>query len=144
MNYKDVIKPEFISEYIEQHKLFYRTLSSMIFDVSFIESCLDLQNSELNSDWITVKFIYRNIYENLIIKVSRCFFDNSGRDATNLFRFTNRVLSDFLRPEYKENVLQMIATTGFEDKEYRRKQETLNTNVLGLRDVFIAHGLLNK
>ncbi len=64
MNYKDVIKAEWLSEYIDQHKLFYRTLSSMIFDVSFIEACSELQNSDLDSDCITVKFIYRNVYEN--------------------------------------------------------------------------------
>ena len=59
MNYKDVIKAEWLSEYIDQHKLFYRTLSSMIFDVSFIEACSELQNSDLDSDWIKVIIIVK-------------------------------------------------------------------------------------
>jgi hypothetical protein len=49
-----------------------------------------------------------------------------------------------LCPKYKENVLEKITTTGFEDKEYKKKMETLRENILGFRDDYIAHGLLSK
>ena len=146
MNYKEIIRLESVDEYRELHKLFYRTLSSMIFDMSFVESCSNLQNSnpDINSDWISIKFLFRDVYENLLMKVSRCFFDNSGSDATNLFGFKNKVIGGFIEEKYREEFIKQIAGLPIEDKLYKTKMNNLKRNVLGLRDQYIAHGLIAK
>lgn len=53
MSYKEVIFSDKIQEYIELHRLMYRTLNSMIFDISFIEACNKLQDMDMHSDWIS-------------------------------------------------------------------------------------------
>ncbi len=146
MNYKEAIRLESVDEYKELHKLFYRTLSSMIFDISFIEACSNLQSRtpDINSDWISIKFLFRDVYENLLIKVSRCFFDNSGSDAINLFGFKNKVVGGFIEEKYRCALIKQIAGLPMEDKLYKVKINNLKHNVLGLRDQYIAHGLIAR
>lgn len=143
MNYKEVIIPEKIEEYKKQHKLFYQSLSSMIFDISFIEACCELQDADLDYDLITIKFLYRDLFENLISKVYRCFFDNSGANSINLFNYKNNVIGAFLKSEYKQTVIEQIALLPIEDVEYKKQKDELGRNVFSLRREFIAHRLLS-
>lgn len=143
MNYKEVIVEQKISDYIAIHKHLYRTLSSMIFDISFLEACVDLQDPELESDWISVKFLHRDIFENLITKTYRAFFDNHGPDTTNLFKFKNLLLREFIKPEYRQTILETIRALPIESDEFKPRKVLLERNLLELRSGYIAHGLLN-
>lgn len=142
MNYREVIRPEYIEEYKEQHKIFYRALSSMIFDISFLEACVELQDRELNSDWITIKFLHRNIFENLISKVYRCFFDNSGRDSITLFGFKNNVVGRFIKEEYRTPIVEDISKLSMEYGDFTKRKMDLAQNLLAIRRSFVAHRLL--
>lgn len=144
MNYREILIEEKVDEYVGMHKHFYRSLSSMIFDISFIQACGNLQNLDIMSDWITIKFLHRDVFENLITKVYRCFFDKSGADAINLFRFKNKVLSDYIKVEYKEKLISMIDAITKADELYQHKLKLLEKNIVGLRDPYIAHSLLDK
>lgn len=143
MNYKDVIIAERLEDYIASHKKLYRTLSSMIFDISFLEACVELQDHDLDYDLITIKFLHRDVFENLITKLYRGFFDNSGQHTTNLFKFKNQVLREFIKPEYYDTIFKSICELPIESAEYKPYKQLLERNILGLRAGYIAHGLDN-
>lgn len=142
MNYREVIKSEYIEEYKEQHRIFYCALSSMIFDISFLETCVELQDHELDSDWITIKFLHRNLFENLISKVYKCFFDNSGKDSITLFRFKNNIVHRFIKEEYQTQILDNISKLSSEYDDFTKRKTNLEENLLALRRSFVAHRLL--
>ncbi len=143
MNYKEVIIPEKLKEYIEMHKLFYRTLGSMIFDISFIESCCDLNEKGVETDEITLHALYKDVFENLLIKVYRGFFD-SGREATSLFLFKNKVLNEYISDTYKNTLITQIRLLPIENRKYRNKLENIRASVRELRNQYLAHGLIEK
>ena len=143
MNYKDVILEEYVDSYKEQHRIFYSTLSSMIFDMAFLQSCVDLQDRELYSDWITVKCLHHDIFENLISKVYRCFFDNTGTDSTNILTYKNRVSGTYLKSEYREEIKNKIKELPISSIEFKPTLIRLEKNVVALRNGFIGHRLLN-
>lgn len=58
MKHTDVIYPQYIDDYVETHKILYRTLSKMISDISFIKACCDLQDVEMEYDWISIKYLH--------------------------------------------------------------------------------------
>lgn len=144
MKHDEVIKPEYIQQYVDTHKILYRTLSIMISDVNFLKACVNLQDHDLESDWISIKYLHGTVFESLILRTYKCFFDNSGTDSTNLFKFKNSIIGTFLKDEFREEVKNKITTLRIEDKVYRRaKLEKLEENILCLRDQYIGHGLLN-
>ena len=143
MNYKDVILEEHIESYKEQHRIFYSTLSSMIFDMAFIQACVDLQDNELYSDWITVRCLHHDVFENLISKVYRCFFDNTGTDSTNIFIYKNRVSGTYLKNEYREEIRNKLKELNIFSIEFKPTLMRLEKNAVPLRNSFIGHRLLN-
>lgn len=143
MNYKNVIEQQYIEDYKELHRIFYSTLSSMIFDMSFLRECVNLQDSELRSDWISVKCLHRDLFENLVSKIYRCFFDNTGSDSTNIFNYKNRVIGVFLKEEYRQEVKDNVATLDIMSLQYKPSLERLKENVVELRNGFIGHRLLS-
>lgn len=143
MNYRDVIYEEKQEEYKKMHKIMYRTLGNMIFDISFIEASVSLQDNELGHDFITISFLHRNVFENLITKMYRGFFDNSGSDTINLMKFKNKVIKEYIKEEYKQEILDDIKKLPIEDKIYKRKFEIIKKNVDIIRDKYIAHGILD-
>ena len=142
MKHTDVIYPQYIDDYVETHKILYRTLSKMISDISFIKACCDLQDVEMEYDWISIKYLHGAIFEGLILRTCKCFFDNSGKDATNLFGFKNSVIGRYLKEEYRDQIKNPVAALHIEDKSYKSKLNDIRDNCLSLRDNFIAHGLL--
>ena len=49
MNYKDVIIAGYIDDYKEQHRIFYQALSSMLYDIAFLQAGFDLQDWEIHT-----------------------------------------------------------------------------------------------
>lgn len=143
MNYKNVILEEHIENYKEQHRIFYSTLSSMIFDMAFLQACVDLQDRELYSDWITVKCLHHDVFENLIAKVYRCFFDESGRDSTNIIKYKSRVVGTYLKEEYRQEMKDKVKALYIFSDEYKPKYNKLKENAVALRNRFIGHRLMN-
>lgn len=145
MKHTEVIKPEYIDEYVETHRMLYRTLSIMISDVNFIKACVDLNDVELHHDWISLKYLHGVVFEDLIMRTYKAFFDNKGTDATNLFKFKNSVKGKYLKPEYVDRVKVDIATSRLEaDKEYKKTRlEDLSKNIIYLHDKYVGHGILN-
>ena len=142
MNYKDIIIEQHIEDYKEQHRIFYQTLSSMIYDISFLQNAYDLQDWKILHDFITLKMMYRNIFENLITKVYRCFFDNSGNGSTNIFKYKNKVLKLYLKEEYRQPIIDKIKLLPIESKEFKASFEELRNNYKAIRNGFIGHRLL--
>lgn len=144
MKHDEVIKPEFVQQYIDTHKILYRTLSIMISDVNFIKACVNLQDHDLGNDWISIKYLHGTVFESLILRTYKCFFDNSGTDSTNLFRFKNNIIGSFLKEEFQEEIKNKVATLRIKDKIYRATRlKRVEESVLCLRDQYIGHGLLN-
>lgn len=143
MYYKDVIEQQYIDDYKKLHRIFYSTLSSMIFDMAFLKECVNLQDNELNSDWISVKFLHRDLFENLISKVYRCFFDNTGTDSTNIFIYKNRVSGTFLKEEHREEIRNTLKGLNIFSLEFKPTLMRLERNIVALRNGFIGHRLLN-
>lgn len=141
MNYKEIIKEEYIGEYKEQHKIFYAVLNSMMFDISFIEACVELQDDELNSDWITISFLHRNVFENLISKVFRCFFDKGGNNATSLYKYKNNVIGRFAKEEYRKEIIDKVNKISMGCEDFNKRKNELERNLLSIRHGFIAHRL---
>ena len=142
MNYKDVIIEQYIENYKEQHRIFYSTLSSMIFDMAFLKACVDLQDRELYSDWITVKCLHRDLFENLVSKVYRCFFDKTGGDSTNILLYKNRVSGTYLKSEYREEIRETLKGLNIFSLEFKPTWMKLEKNIVALRNGFIGHRLL--
>lgn len=143
MNYKDIIYPQHIEAYKTQHKIFYQALSSTIFDIAFLKSCVALQDRELNSDWITVKFLHRDLFENLISKIYRLFFDTKGSDTTNILKYKNSVLGIYIKGEYREVLKDSVKDLSILSPEYKTKFDKLKDNVIALRNGYIGHRLLS-
>lgn len=143
MYYKDVIEQQYIDDYKKLHRIFYSTLSSMIFDMAFLKECVNLQDNELNSDWISVKFLHRDLFENLISKVYRCFFDNTGTDSTNIFIYKNRVSGTFLKEEHRGEIRNTLKGLNIFSLEFKPTLMRLERNIVALRNGFIGHRLLN-
>jgi len=143
MNYKDVIEQQYIEDYKTLHRIFYSTLSSMIFDMAFLKECVNLQDNELSSDWISVKFLHRDLFENLVSKVYRCFFDNTGTDSTNIFNYKNRVLGVFLKEEHRQKVKDNVSALNIMSLQYKPSLDRLKENVVALRNGYIGHRLLS-
>ena len=142
MNYKDIILEQHIEDYKEQHKIFYHTLSSMIYDMTFLQTASDLQNWEIHHDFITLKMLHRNVFENLIIKVYRCVFDHGNR-STNILSFKNKVIGLFLREEYRQLVKDKVTQLPIESKDFKVRFEELRNNYNSIRNGYIGHRLLN-
>lgn len=53
MKHSEVIKPEYIDRYVDIHKMLYQTLSIMVSDISFIHACVELQDHDIQADWIS-------------------------------------------------------------------------------------------
>ena len=143
MNYKDIILEQYIEDYKEQHRIFYHVLNSMIYDIAFIQNAYDLQCWEICYDFITLKMLYKNIFENLISKVYRCFFDNSGNSSTNILKFKNNVLRRYLKEEYRQTIVEDIKRLPIESKEFKARFEELRYNYNSIRNGFIGHRLLD-
>lgn len=142
MNYKVIILEQYIEDYKEQHRIFYQTLNSMIYDISFLQNACDLQDWKIHHDFITLRMMYRNIFENLVTKVYRCFFDNSGNDSTNILKYKNKVLRLYLKEEYRQSIVNKVKQLPIESKEFKVKFEELRTNCNSIRNGFIGHRLL--
>ena len=134
-----MIKETEIEKYKEQHKIFYNALNSMIFDIAFIEACVDLEDRKLCNDWITIKILHRNIFENLISKVHRCFFDNTENDSITLFQFKNNVIGKFLKPEYRNEIRDITKKVSLTFDDFKNRKKVLETNIRFIRHHFIAH-----
>lgn len=143
MNYKDIILERYIEDYKEQHRIFYHTLNSMIYDIAFLQNAYNLQDCEIHHDFITLKMLYRNIFENLITKVYRCFFDNSGNSSTNILKYKNKVLRQYLREENRQPIINNVNQLHIESKEFKVRFEELRNNYKSIRNGFIGHRLLD-
>ena len=142
MNYREAILAENIDEYKIQHRIFYQSLSSMIFDIAFLQACVDLQDYDLNYDLITVKMLHRNIFDNLISKVYRCFFDKTS-GATNIIIFKSLVIGRYLKAEHRKEINDKVKELPIFSSEYKNnKFKDLEKNCRDLRHSFIGHRLL--
>ena len=137
MNYKCVILEQHIEDYKEQHRIFYHTLNSMIYDMAFLQTAYDLQDWKIHYDFITLKMLHRNILGNLITKVYRCFFDYSGNSSTNILKYKDKVLGQYLREEYRQLVINNVKQLP------KVRFEELRSNYKSIRNGFIAHRLLD-
>ena len=144
MKHTDVIKPQFIEEYEHFHKIIYRNLDMALMDMYFLESCLRVQDLDLGYNALPMKCLYRSVFSSLTMNVCKCFFDNSGNDATNLLIFKNRVIGKYLREEHVEHVTMEVSKLLLSNKDYKKKVSDIEKNVLILRDNFISHGLLKS
>lgn len=142
MNYKDVIIAGYINDYKEQHRIFYQALSSMLYDIAFLQAGFDLQDWEIHYDVITLKMLHRNVFENLISKVHRCFFDGTG-NGTSILRYKNNVLGKYLKEEYRQQIRNNVKALSIESSEYKSKLKGLKENCGAIRNGFIGHRLLD-
>ena len=134
MKHAEVIKPEYIDRYVDIHKILYRTLSIMVSDISFIRACVELQDHDFQSDWISIKYLHSTVFESLIIKTYRCFFDNSGTGATNLLKFRNSIIGEYLKEEYTDIVKSQLKGLKIDDLVFRRTTlKRVENNVTRLR-----------
>lgn len=115
----------------------------MIHDVSFIAACVELEDFDLNFDWITIKFLHQDIFENLIMRTYRVFFDKSGQDVYSLMHFKNCVIGELIKPEYRQQLVDKIRLLPIEDKFYKSKMNAIRDNLVPLRNQYIGHGMLN-
>lgn len=143
MYYKDIIKPDKISAYQNLHKIIYRALSSMIFDLCFVENGYAMSQTYKNTrpDEISRSLIFRDMFSVLILKTYKAFFDNSGIDSTNLLKFKNKIIGTFVKDEYRYSILTEISNCRISDNSYKSKLESIKTNTFKLRDTVLAHNL---
>ncbi len=107
--------------------------------------CVELQDHDIQADWISIKYLHGTVFENLIIKTYRCFFDNSGTDATNLLKFRNSIIGEYLKEEYTDIVKSQLKGLKIDDQVFRRTTlKRVENNVTRLRNQYIAHGLINQ
>ena len=142
MNYKDVIIAGYIEDYKEQHRIFYQALSSMLYDIAFLQAGFDLQDWEIHYDVITLKMLHRNVFENLISKVHRCFFDGTG-NSTSILRYKNNVLGKYLKEDYRQQIRENVKALPIESSGYKSKLKELKENCGAIRNGFVGHRLLD-
>ena len=110
--------------------------------MAFLQAGFDLQDWEIHYDVITLKMLHRNVFENLISKVHRCFFDGMG-NSTSLLRYKNNVLGKYLKEEYRQQIRENVKALPIESSEYKSKLNELKENCGAIRNGFIGHRLLD-
>lgn len=144
LNYKEIIVETEIEKYKKIHKMLYRSLSMMIHDISFLYATTEFDFFELDSDWISINILHTDIFENLITRMYRVFFDNSGNEACSLVGFKCSLIGKMIKDEYKEQILNDIRQLPIESKTYKKKSKKIQDNVIKLRHQYIAHGLISS
>ena len=115
----------------------------MIFDLCFVDNGYAMSQTYKNTrpDEVSRSVIFRDMFSVLILKTYKAFFDNSGTDSTNLFRFKNQIVRTFVKKEYHDAVVTDISNCQISNSNYKKKLESIKTNTLKLRDTVLAHNL---
>ena len=132
MYYRNVIREDKITDYIKLHKKFYRELSFVNTDILFMEKVYDFPFGKLGLSYeaLYYQYILENTFQYLIVKLHRITNDNSEGVLT--FRnFKNKVISEFLKDEFKEKVIH-------ESKEIKL-EETMTNKIREFRHDYFAH-----
>lgn len=107
-------------------------------------SCLSHLHYERRC-FVSIKYLHGTVFENLIIKTYRCFFDKSGTGGTNLLKFRNSIIGEYLKEEYADIVKSQLIGLKIDDLVFRRTTlERVEKKVTRLRNQYIAHGLINQ
>jgi predicted DNA binding protein len=134
---KEIILPEHFEDYKDGMGFFYGeliTLNTNIFIINKIRKFpFDLFCTPDNR--IFFSMVINNFFEYSIIIISRLFKD-TGRDCFTLPKFKNKIISLYIRPEYKSNFIERIKEVNFK----KLTADILN-RIHDLRKKRIAHNL---
>ena len=141
IKYTDVILPEYIDKYVEMQKALFLDFNRIVFDIVFLQKAL--ANKELNllyDSMLVIEKLFGNEFQYLIIKISRCLFD-TGTDVITLPRFKNRIIRDFIKPEYKQDVCDIVKNSRWNSDEIKDTISRVKISISGFRNHYLAHNL---
>lgn len=132
---KDVITPEYLKDYEDGMGFFYSelvTLNTNIFIINKIrEFPFDLFC--VPDDKIFFSMVANNFFEYSVIIISRLIKDSSSNSFT-IRKFKNRIIKDYIKPEYREAFKDRIKNSKFE-----HAMNDILDRIQDLRNKRIAH-----
>lgn len=136
MNYREIIKPEKILEYIRLQKKFFRELANVNSDIYFMEKVYDFPFKTLGIPYQMVyyQFIIDNIFQYLIVKLHRIVNDNT-KGVLTFLNFKNKVVNEFVYEKYKDAIISELRGIKFND--------TVTKKIRDFRHAYFAHKNLN-
>jgi hypothetical protein len=105
MDYKEVIKKEYIDDYIKYHKKFFYEMCNVNADMIVLEKLFDFPFRDLRLYFEKIFFtiVADNTFQYLAIKIHRLLNDQES-DVLTLRKYKGLILRDFLKEEYKSNL----------------------------------------
>ena len=141
MKHTDVLKKEYIEEYENTHRMLYRTLSMMISDISYLEAYFKSIDDQFELfDWTSLFHLQTAIFESLIIKTYRLFYDDTYNDNKTIYRFKNKIMGNLINERFKDDLINEINQIPKIDDH---KTEAFKKNIIILRNKNIAHGTID-
>ncbi len=115
LNEKEIILPKYFKDYKDGMGFFYGeliTLNMNIFIINKIRKFpFDLFCTPDDSTFFSM--VINNFFEYSIIIISRLFKD-TGKDCFTLLKFKNKIISLYIKPEYKSNFIERLKKVNFE------------------------------
>lgn len=136
MDYRDVIKPDEIDEYIKYHKKFFSHIADINTDIFFMERFLSFPFKELKMlhSILFYSIINDNMFQNLVVKIHRLINDNDS-DVFTLIKYKNKIMKNYIKDEFKSKLIEQIKMYDLNEKKYLDIRDKIKT----ARNEFIAH-----
>lgn len=134
---KDVIIPEYLKDYEDGMAFFYSELITINTNIFIINKIRKFQFDLFCTpdDCTFFHMVINNFFEYSLIIISRLFKD-TGKDCYTLPKFTNKIISKYIKPEYKIEFMQRIKNLDFKNLT----ADILN-RIHDLRTKRLAHNL---
>lgn len=140
--YKDILCEDFVEEYKLYHMTLFKELNIMLFDVAFLKECV-LQNRRMIDSDIIVLYLFRNIFEHLVLKTYRIMFD-AGVDVLTLDVFVGKVIKNLKSDDLENDVRNKMSATAWKSDHIKVVKKRLKESLREFRNKAIAHKLTQE
>jgi len=112
---KEVISPEYLKDYEDGMGFFYSELVTLNTNIFIINKIREFPFDVFCApdDKIFFSMVINNFFEYSIIIISRLIKDTSANSFT-IRKFKNRIIKDYIKPEYREAFKNRIKNSKFE------------------------------
>lgn len=136
MNYKHIIKPDMIEEYIRYHKKLYNEMNNINSDILLLDKIYELPiaDLQLHSAWSLCALVLENTLQNLSIKLYRLLWDTDN-DVFTITRYKNEILKKYLKDDHKTWFQLQLKESNINEASINSLKERIHN----MRNNFLAH-----
>ena len=134
---EEIILTEYLKDYKDGMKFFHDELTTLNVNIFIINKIRKFPFDVFCEpyDWTFFYMVINNIFEYSIIIISRLFKD-TGIDCFTLPKFTNKIISKYIKPGYRKDLTDRIKEVNF-----KNLTDDILNRIYDLRKKRIAHNL---